>query len=123
AAERLAEAIERVHAEMESHQNALADVSPQAFDAARRYTLCFAAAACLGLWAHNQQKLAPDTGGPRDAEGLGRVWRDGVWLRAALDRLLVRLGEPAGPGSRGAESDGAESDGAESDGAESGRVD
>ena len=95
AAERLAEAIERVHAEMESHQNALADVSPQAFEAARRYTLCFAAAACLGLWAHNQQKQAPDTDGLRDTEGLGRVWRDGIWLRAALDRLLVRLGESA----------------------------
>jgi len=89
------ESSERVHAEMESHQNALADVSPQAFEAARRYTLCFAAAACLGLWAHNQQKQAPDTDGLRDTEGLGRVWRDGIWLRAALDRLLVRLGESA----------------------------
>jgi len=98
AAERLAEAIDGVHAEMEAHQNALADVSPQAFEAARRYTLCFAAAACLGLWAHNHDSL-PGTGSP--AEGLGRVWRDGVWLRAALDRLLVRLGVPDGaePGS------------------------
>jgi hypothetical protein len=98
-AERLAEAIERVHAEMESHQNALADVSPQAFEAARRYTLCFAAAACLGLWAHNQEKQSSD------GQGLGRVWRDGVWLRAALDRLLVRLGEPAGVGYGRFESD------------------
>jgi hypothetical protein len=87
AAERLVETVDQVHAEMELHQNALGDVPPQAFETARRYTLCFAAAACLGLWAHNQRTLAGDT-------GAGRLWQDGVWLRAALDRLLVRLGEP-----------------------------
>ncbi|MGH3415006.1 MAG: acyl-CoA dehydrogenase family protein [Actinocrinis sp.] len=81
-AERLAETIDLVHGEMERYQNALSDVPPQAFDAARRYTLCFAAAACLGLWAANHE-----------TQGDGRVWQDGVWLRAVLDRLLVRLGE------------------------------
>ncbi|HZP51611.1 acyl-CoA dehydrogenase [Actinocrinis sp.] len=117
-AERLAEAVDRVHDEMESHQNALADVSPQAFETARRYTLCFAAAACLGLWAHNHNALPtekeqgpegaqrPEGAQGSDAAGLGRVWRDGVWLRAALDRLLVRLGEPGGVDSRGAASSG-----------------
>jgi hypothetical protein len=83
AAERLAEAIDLVHAEMEQHQNALADVPAGAFAAARRYTLCFAAAAVLGLWAHNHV-----------AQNARGVWQDGVWLRTALDRLLVRLGEP-----------------------------
>lgn len=81
-AERLAETIDLVHDDMERYQNALSDVPPAAFDTARRYTLCFAAAACLGLWAHNHE-----------AQGDGRVWQDGVWLRAVLDRLLVRLGE------------------------------
>src|SRR5258708_40358531 len=84
AAERLVEVVDQVHAEMELHQNALADVSPQAFETARRYTLCSAAAACLGLWAHNHAGLGAG----------GRLWQDGVWLRTALDRLLVRLGEP-----------------------------
>lgn len=117
-AERLAEVVDRVHDEMESHQNALADVSPQAFETARRYTLCFAAAACLGLWAHNHNALPteqeqdpegaqrPEGAQGSDAAGLGRVWRDGVWLRAALDRLLVRLGEPGGDDSAAAESGG-----------------
>lgn len=82
AAERLAETVDLVHDEMERHQNALADVPSQAFETARRYTLCFAAAACLGLWANNHAM-----------PGTSRVWQDGVWLRAALDRLLVRLGE------------------------------
>jgi alkylation response protein AidB-like acyl-CoA dehydrogenase len=106
AAERLAEAVDRVHDEMESHQNALADVSPQAFETARRYTLCFAAAACLGLWAHNHSALAAEGAQGSDTAGFGRVWRDGVWLRAALDRLLVRLGEPGGVDARGAASSG-----------------
>ncbi len=83
AAERLAETIDLVHAEMEQHQNALSDVPVEAFAAARRYTLCFAAAAVLGLWAHNHT-----------AQNARGVWQDGVWLRTALDRLLVRLGEP-----------------------------
>ena len=50
------------------------------------------------------------------------MWRDGIWLRAALDRLLARLGEPAGAGHRGAEADGAESDRAESGALDSGCV-
>lgn len=98
-AQRLAGTIDRVHDEMQAQQNALADVPPQAFEAARRYTLCFAAAACLGLWAHNQRALR------RDTAAFGRVWRDGVWLRAALDRLLVRLGEPGGVEPGGGVSD------------------
>ena len=83
AAERLVETIDLVHDEMERQQNALADVPAAAFDAARRYTLCFAAASVLGLWAHNHA-----------AQRARGVWQDGVWLRTALDRLLVRLGEP-----------------------------
>ena len=50
------------------------------------------------------------------------MWRDGVWLRAALDRLLVRLGEPAGVGHRGAESGGGESPDVDSGRLNSGRA-
>ena len=84
-AERLLEVSERVYAEMEEHQNVVGDVPVAAFDTAKRYTWCFAAAACLGVWAHN---------GSSATEGrTGGLWRDGRWLRAALDRLLRRLGE------------------------------
>lgn len=85
-AERLAEIAEAVHREMAGERHRVPSAPPRAFELARRYSLCFAAAACLGLWAHNRR---PERFG--SAAGL---WRDGVWLRAALDRLLDRLGEP-----------------------------
>ncbi|MCM2393824.1 acyl-CoA dehydrogenase family protein [Streptomyces albipurpureus] len=83
---RLVSVVERVHEAMDEYRAVVSDVPPEAFDVARRYSLCLAGAACLGLWVHNQQ-----TGGQGPAGGL---WRDGVWLRAALERLLERLGEP-----------------------------
>ncbi|MFD8371453.1 acyl-CoA dehydrogenase family protein [Streptomyces sp. NPDC059688] len=86
AARRIAEVTDRVHTDMERWQGVIGDVPPAAFDTARRYTLCHAAAVCLGLWTHS----APQFTGTR-AEPL---WRDGLWLRAGLDRLLTRLGEP-----------------------------
>ena len=85
-AERLAEIAELVHRQMAAERHRVPAAPPRAFDLARRYSLCFAAAACLGLWAHNRRS---DRLG--SAAGL---WRDGVWLRATLDRLLDRLGEP-----------------------------
>ncbi|MGW0560031.1 acyl-CoA dehydrogenase family protein [Streptomyces sp. NPDC003016] len=91
AAERMLAVTTAVHAEMEAHQNVLTDVPPEAFETARRYTLCYAGAVCLGLWAHSADAAA---------DGLaGRLWRDGLWLRAVLDRLLARLGEPGAAGS------------------------
>jgi alkylation response protein AidB-like acyl-CoA dehydrogenase len=89
AAERLADAVDLLHADLAHSRFPVAALPPEAFETARRYTLCFAAAACLGLWAHNRRAR-------RDG-----LWRDGVWLRAALDRLLERLGEPA-PGDQAA---------------------
>ncbi|MER5177945.1 acyl-CoA dehydrogenase [Streptomyces sp. NPDC002896] len=83
AAERLLAVTERVHEEMAGFADVVADVPEDAFDVARRYCLCCAGAACLGLWVQAR------TG---SVEGL---WRDGLWLRAALDRLLERLGEPS----------------------------
>ncbi|MDN3022226.1 acyl-CoA dehydrogenase family protein [Streptomyces sp. S.PB5] len=85
AARRLLTVTEKVHEEMAAPWDLAAGVPYEAFETARRYCLCFAGAACLGLWLHN--RLVATDG----------VWRDGVWLRAALDRLLVRLGEQQGP--------------------------
>ncbi|MEV1080690.1 acyl-CoA dehydrogenase family protein [Streptomyces sp. NPDC050211] len=89
AALRLLKVTGRLHDRMADFADVVADVPEDAFALARRYCLCVTAAACLGLWVRN-------TRGGAEEEGL---WRDGVWLRAALDRLLVRLGEePADPG-------------------------
>lgn len=89
AALRLLAVTDAVHAEMESRQDVLADVPPGAFETARRYTLCYAGAACLGLWTANADRLS---------EGAtAALWRDGLWLRAALERVLARLGEPDAP--------------------------
>ncbi|WP_285573766.1 MULTISPECIES: acyl-CoA dehydrogenase family protein [unclassified Streptomyces] len=85
-AERLVAVERRVHTEMESRQGLIGDVPPEVFDLARRYTLCYAAAACIGLWVHSSGLAA---GGATAA-----LWQDGLWLRAALDRILERLGEP-----------------------------
>ncbi|MER5548722.1 acyl-CoA dehydrogenase family protein [Streptomyces sp. NPDC002589] len=86
AAERIAAVTARVHTEMEHWQGVVSDVPPAAFATARRYTLCHAAAVCLGLWTHSAPLFA--------GTGTEPLWRDGLWLRAALDRLLTRLGEP-----------------------------
>ncbi|MER5641542.1 acyl-CoA dehydrogenase family protein [Kitasatospora sp. NPDC002227] len=85
-AERLLALVGEVHEAMETHQNALTDIPPAAFEAARRYALCFAAAAALGIWRHNHQ--AAEQGRTKG------LWQDGLWLRAALARVLTRLGEP-----------------------------
>ncbi len=84
-AERLLVAGERVHAEMEVHQSTVSDLPVAAFDAAKQYAWLFAAAACLGVWAQSREAAAES--------GTAWLWQDGRWLRAALDRLLRRLGE------------------------------
>jgi alkylation response protein AidB-like acyl-CoA dehydrogenase len=55
--------------------------SPETFDTARHHTLLMAAAACLGVWRHSP--------------AVNRRWPDGLWIEAALRRLLTRL-EPNG---------------------------
>jgi alkylation response protein AidB-like acyl-CoA dehydrogenase len=87
AAERLVAVTDEVHAAMERHQNALTEVPPEAFRTAERYAMCFAGAACLGLWAHNHETA--------EHGGTGSLWRDALWLRAVLARLLDRLGDRA----------------------------
>ncbi len=82
-AERLLTVTDQLHTTMELYQNALTDVPPGAFEAAKQYALCLAAAASLGIWLHNHR--AAEQG--RTAA----LWRDGLWLRASLARLLTRL--------------------------------
>ncbi|MGA5502461.1 acyl-CoA dehydrogenase family protein [Streptomyces umbrinus] len=82
-AERLLAVADRVHEEMATYADAVTDVPEEAFAVARRYCLCFAGAACLGLWVESGSGLPGGEG----------VWRDALWLRASLERLLARLGE------------------------------
>ncbi|WP_434597756.1 acyl-CoA dehydrogenase family protein [Streptomyces sp. A5-4] len=86
AARRLMDITDRLHTEMETQQGVVGDVPPEVFDTARRYALCYAGAVCLGLWTHSA-----DAAGTGSA---GALWQDALWLRTALDRILVRLGEP-----------------------------
>ncbi|MEU6093117.1 acyl-CoA dehydrogenase family protein [Streptomyces sp. NPDC047085] len=96
AAHRLLDVTAAVHEEMAGYPPVMTDVPPQAFETARHYTLCWAGAACLGLWL--------GTSGHAAQGATAGLWRDGLWLRAALDRVLSRLGErpdgPEAPGDR-----------------------
>lgn len=86
AAERLMAVVDEVYAEMAGLQDSQTEAPPAAFDTARRFTLCFAAAACVGLWTHSRADA--------EAGATARLWRDALWLRAALARLLTALGLP-----------------------------
>jgi alkylation response protein AidB-like acyl-CoA dehydrogenase len=55
---------------------------PASFDLAERYTVLLAAAACLGIWWHNQDHPDP-------------FLRDIAWLTSALRRLIALLGQQA----------------------------
>jgi alkylation response protein AidB-like acyl-CoA dehydrogenase len=65
-----------------SPQDTTLDASPAALEAAHRYTVVVAAAACLGVWQHADR-------------GAGSGLGDDLWVSAALDRLAARL-----PGGR-----------------------
>jgi alkylation response protein AidB-like acyl-CoA dehydrogenase len=86
AAERLLPLVDQVHEEMAGHQDAVTEVPPAAFEAARRYALCFAAAGCVGLWVHTRAEA--------ERGGTAELWQHALWLRAALSRLLTQLGLP-----------------------------
>ncbi|MFF7159017.1 acyl-CoA dehydrogenase family protein [Streptomyces sp. NPDC008139] len=86
AARRLVTVVDEVHAEMAGFQDAQTETPPAAFEAARRFALCFAAAACVGLWTHSHVEA--------EAGATAPLWRNALWLRAALARLLTALGVP-----------------------------
>ncbi|GAA4902205.1 acyl-CoA dehydrogenase family protein [Streptomonospora salina] len=100
AARRLGRVHERVRAELAAYRPVALHAPPEAFDLARRYALCFAGAACLWLWLDNASGAAAGAGGRVDlAEPL---WADALWVRAALARVLERIGAPA-PADTGAD--------------------
>jgi alkylation response protein AidB-like acyl-CoA dehydrogenase len=72
--------VQHVMQDMAQYQPSPRDVPPEAFDLARRYELCFAAAACLQLWLHN--RVAANNAG---------WWRDALWVQAGLLHLLCAL--------------------------------
>ncbi|MEV6398585.1 acyl-CoA dehydrogenase [Streptomyces sp. NPDC051907] len=88
----LAQAAEQLHTRMRAARPVPGGAPVESFDLARGYSLCFAAACCLGVWQHNR-RLAH---GPRTAA----LWSSGLWLEAALARLAERL-EAAVPGVTG----------------------
>lgn len=63
-----------------AYQPSPREVPSAAFDLARRYELCFAAAACVGYWLAN-----------RTANAHAPLWHDALWLEAALVRVLAQL--------------------------------
>ncbi|WP_112239153.1 acyl-CoA dehydrogenase family protein [Kribbella monticola] len=56
---------------------------PVALELARRYSLCFAAAACIQVWLRNYGEHSKDD-----------LWTGAVWLEACLVRLLSLLRVP-----------------------------
>ncbi|MDB1089341.1 acyl-CoA dehydrogenase family protein [Streptomyces sp. ACA25] len=66
------------------------DVPAHAFVLAHRLTLCLAGAAALSLWLGSRAALTEPTEEPDGPSG--RLWRDGVWLHAVLDRVLEGCG-------------------------------
>jgi alkylation response protein AidB-like acyl-CoA dehydrogenase len=87
AAERLKRASAAVFDELAAYSPTPAP-PPEAYDLARRLTLCIAGAACIHIWLHNNIWMRF-----RENEG-GALWQTGDWLTAALARILTRLGHP-----------------------------
>ncbi len=83
-AEALLAATGQVHADMADYRPAAHDVEAAAYDLAHRFELCVAGAAAVHLWLHNHDRAGADP-----------LWREGLWLEAALTWVLHRLG--AGP--------------------------
>ncbi|GAA3873114.1 AMP-binding protein [Streptomyces sedi] len=99
AAQALLAAAEAVHAELARHQPTAGPPPAWTHDAARRYELCFAGAACLALRdRHHDTEGHPDRDAEDDARDTGAVpgvlAADALWARAALSAARAGLGEP-----------------------------
>ncbi|MFD9596933.1 acyl-CoA dehydrogenase family protein [Kitasatospora sp. NPDC059973] len=81
-AEALLAAVDGLAVELAAHRPVPVEAPRAAFDLAERYALLYAAAAAVQLWLRNHE--AP--------EHQGGLWADGLWLEAALARVLTRLG-------------------------------
>ncbi|WP_328393817.1 acyl-CoA dehydrogenase family protein [Streptomyces sp. NBC_00390] len=88
----LARAADQLHTGMRAARPVPGGAPVESFDLARGYSICFAAACCLGVWQHNRRTL-------HDGSTAG-LWNSGLWLEATLARLVDRL-EDAVPGSTG----------------------
>lgn len=85
-ARRVLDSCQSVHASLASPPGRVSDIGPEAFAAAKRYALCFAAASSVLFYLHNHEQA----GTGRTSE----LWDDATWLRAVLGRLLWRLHGP-----------------------------
>ncbi|MEU4732535.1 acyl-CoA dehydrogenase family protein [Streptomyces sp. NPDC023588] len=81
--------------ELAGYRPTAVDVPASAFDLAERYATCFAASAAIHLWLRNRKASAAGEGDGSAGEAL---WEQGLWLEAALARVLERLrpGRPDG---------------------------
>ncbi|MFE7118322.1 acyl-CoA dehydrogenase family protein [Streptomyces sp. NPDC057654] len=85
-ADELTTVADRLHEDMAALRRTPRDVPPTAFHLAERYELVYAGTAALRLWLHNAP-VADAAAGPQ-------LWRNGLWLAAALAAALTRLGVP-----------------------------
>ncbi len=85
-AKELREITDELHAQMAAHKPSAREVPAEAFETARRYALCFSAAACLRLWLANRSWRGGDA-----AEGSTGLWTDALWLAGCLTRVLQQL--------------------------------
>lgn len=75
---------EEVHGQMLAASPVRVFTPAERFDVAKRYALCYAGAAALGLWWHTRAHVTADE--------TTSIWEDGVWIRAVLRRVLIALG-------------------------------
>lgn len=88
----LAVAADQLHTRMRAARPVPGGAPVESFDLARGYSVCFAAACCLGVWRHNRR--------PAQQTRTAGHWSGGLWLEAVLARLVDRL-EQAVPGITG----------------------
>jgi alkylation response protein AidB-like acyl-CoA dehydrogenase len=82
------ESLRIVKAQMAQQSWAPHNIPQQAFDVARDFELCFAAAAAIRLWIP----------GRTDPVSSGALWSDGLWLCGALTLIEGKLPHRAEPG-------------------------
>jgi len=80
---RLLDITGQVHTSLAVQPARVDRIEPQTIQAAKQYTLCFAAASAVLTYLHNHDRAVSGPTAP--------LWTDAVWLRATLARLLGRL--------------------------------
>ncbi|UMP06811.1 acyl-CoA dehydrogenase family protein [Amycolatopsis sp. EV170708-02-1] len=95
-AQRLGEALDKLWMDIAEEPLSGTDISNHLFSVAKRSALYFAGAVAIELWLRNHQEVPArrPAGRPRRAEDL--LWRNGVWLHAALHRILTTTGDQRG---------------------------